>query len=153
MRLSEFTGSACLFEAIMRARERGTITLAEEKEICRDMLESIKGNNHIVDNFISQNATSLPVANKEYFPMGIIFLIGHDEIELKYTDHPLSFVNETNGDFIYTDSNKKYSFPPITNAQYASSATFHCKTHNESEELRSMIHLTFGDCKIVEHKL
>ncbi len=153
MRLSEFSGSIALVEAIHRCRLRGTITIDEEREICKDIKESIKGNNTVVKDFIDINKTELPIINNPYFPISVTFLFGMDKIEIEFADNSLIFIGMKSDNFIYTDSKNNHTFPPTIGNSAAEVTTFHCKTQDESKQLRSVIRMTFGDCDFSEHKI
>lgn len=148
MRLSEFSLPMSIMDTINRI-----LPINEAEEMFRDLYESIKGNNTLVETFIDTHQTKPPVVNIEYFPVSTIFLIGQDKIELQYAAVPLEFIKSKNGDFIYSTGEKEIRFPPTYNSQMVVATTFHCSSLEESKELRGVVYMTFGDCDITEVKV
>lgn len=150
MKLSQILVSRYLLK---RIDEFFSLTKEQKKLFKESLFEGIKGKDIEIHEFIDNNKTSLPIMNNQYYPLGISFLIGFDQIEIIYSDHPLSYLKQTTNKFIYLSGNNKIKFPLSFNQPGIIEETFHFIDISELQQFRRMVELKFGDCKIREHKV
>ena len=135
------------------ARHRWTLTPEQRVELIESLFENIGGKNLEVDKFIKDNNTPDPAFGRDYYPMSIVFLFGFDQIEITFSDSPMTFVLWDSDKFLYEFNNKRITLPGQANTNRVIQHTFNFTNKDDSRQFRSMIKLMYGDCKIIEHKL
>lgn len=150
MKLSEILVSEYLYK---RIDEFFSLTKEQKKIFKESLFEGIKGKDTEIQEFVDDNKTSLPIAGNNYYPLGITFLIGFDQIEIIYSNQLLIYIKQTNDKFVYSNGIKNITFPLSFNHPMVIEETFHYTDIDELQQFRRMVELKFGDCKISEHKL